>query len=401
MIATDIVDRILEIDTSSLLIRVKNDQGQTPLHCCAAQNVKEQRMILRALLDQDDKYNSAAYIQDNEGRTPLRIATLNSNFNGAKILIRSYPDCIEIVDNKGQNMVHLAANLGCIDKFRLFLRKAPKCDKLINEKDDEGNTPLHLLVATAPYLSITGVKFLLTRQRNLDVRAFNNKNLTAGDIIAAKDGLLPLDASTRNRRTSLIPEGKRIIPDVSKTEVAETTNTMNNNVVLQNKGSSEIEDRISRYKKMEETHLVVAALIATVSFAAAFTLPGGFDQSPGENIGLALLAKKTSFMVFLVSDTIAFTMSSIAVICYFSMASRSKSKSNLKGVETLSMVAYAFTTISLGALMLTFVTGVYTMVSRSSGLTSTVIVISLYYFILYLGLCVGSWRALWACSQRF
>ncbi|KAK9666802.1 hypothetical protein RND81_14G212300 [Saponaria officinalis] len=55
----DIVDRILKIETSSLLIRVKNDQGQTSLHACATENVKVQHTIMRALLDHDDEYNSA------------------------------------------------------------------------------------------------------------------------------------------------------------------------------------------------------------------------------------------------------------------------------------------------------------------------------------------------------
>ncbi|XP_074269812.1 uncharacterized protein LOC141592849 [Silene latifolia] len=159
----------------------KGPCGQTALHLAVMCGNKGQFFsVCFLLLDHDDEYNSAAYIQDNEGQTPIHIATQNSNFNGAKLLIRSYPDCIEIVDNKGQNVVHSAANLGCLNTFERFLRKVPKCDSLINEKDGDGNTPLHLLVATTPTLPIHGCFFklplFLKRHKNLNVRVFNNKN---------------------------------------------------------------------------------------------------------------------------------------------------------------------------------------------------------------------------------
>ena len=42
---------------------------------------------------------------------------------------------------------------------------------------------------------------------------------------------------------------------------------------------------------MNQGLMVVAALIATVSFTAVFTAPGGFDQSEGETQGTPLLLK--------------------------------------------------------------------------------------------------------------
>ena len=43
------------------------------------------------------------------------------------------------------------------------------------------------------------------------------------------------------------------------------------------KGSEEI----SKLKKTMESHMIVAALIATVTFAAGFTLPGGYIPDKG------------------------------------------------------------------------------------------------------------------------
>ncbi|KAK9666796.1 hypothetical protein RND81_14G211900 [Saponaria officinalis] len=285
----DIVDRILKTETSSLLIRVKNDQGETPLHVCAAQNVTVQHTIMRALLDHDDEYNSAVYIKDNEGRTALHIATRNFNFDGARMLVHSYPDCIEMVDNKGRNVVHFAANSVCPNAITQLLREVPKCDRLINEKDNDGNTPLHLLVATSPALIITNFFFTLSlfvwRNTNLDVWVFNDKNLTAGNIMVSSNNSL----TRMNLRSlsKLLPKGRRV-PNTA--EGGESANTIGN--VENNEGNPEkIEKRMNHLQKVGEIRLIVAALIATVSFTAGFTLPGGFDQSPGKTMGLAVLVK--------------------------------------------------------------------------------------------------------------
>ncbi|XP_074269810.1 protein ACCELERATED CELL DEATH 6-like [Silene latifolia] len=384
----DIVERILNIETSSLLIRVKNDQGQTPLHSCAARNVNEQLMILTALLDHDEEYNSAVYVKDNDGRTALHIATLNLNFNGAQMLIGSYPDCIEMVDNKGWNLVHFAANSGCIAIIEHLLREVPKCDRLINEKDNDGNTPLHLLVATSPTLPMNNfflkLPMFVRRNKNLDVMAFNDKNFTAGNIMVSNAGV---PRNKLRKLNKLLPKGRRI-PNIA--EDAGSINTIGS--VENSEGKpKKIQERIDYLQKVGETRLVVAALIATVSFTAGFTLPGGFDQSPGETIGLAVLVKKASFIVFLISNTIAFTLSSLAVICYFVLPTQTR----LMGAKSVSDYAYVLSTVSMGALMIAFVTGVYAVVSQSTALGLIIIAISLFYFFWYCFLLVKSFKAVW------
>ncbi|KAM3345507.1 hypothetical protein P3S68_025216 [Capsicum galapagoense] len=74
---------------------------------------------------------------------------------------------------------------------------------------------------------------------------------------------------------------------------------------------------------MEATqiHLVVATLLVTVTFAAGFTLPGGFESDlNSSNKGMAILIRETVFRAFVVSDTIAFTCSAGAVFNYFYIA---------------------------------------------------------------------------------
>jgi hypothetical protein len=61
--------------------------------------------------------------------------------------------------------------------------------------------------------------------------------------------------------------------------------------------------------------MLVATLIATVVFAAAFTVPGGNNQEKGTPI----FFKKNWFMVFFISDAIALLSSSTSILTFLSI----------------------------------------------------------------------------------
>lgn len=61
-----------------------------------------------------------------------------------------------------------------------------------------------------------------------------------------------------------------------------------------------------------KTGTIGSVLIATVAFAAAFTVPGGFIADDHPDAGTAIPAKKFAFRAFVVSDTMAFASSIIA-----------------------------------------------------------------------------------------
>ncbi|RVW69871.1 hypothetical protein CK203_060694 [Vitis vinifera] len=63
----------------------------------------------------------------------------------------------------------------------------------------------------------------------------------------------------------------------------------------------ERKEYISQLQKQGETHLIVSAFITTVTFAAGFTLLGGYKEDDGK----AILSKKAAFRAFVVTDTIA------------------------------------------------------------------------------------------------
>ncbi|XP_019253094.1 PREDICTED: protein ACCELERATED CELL DEATH 6-like, partial [Nicotiana attenuata] len=122
------------------------------------------------------------------------------------------------------------------------------------------------------------------------------------------------------------------------------------------------------------THLVVATLIVTITFAAGFTLPRGFDSNPGPNQGMAILIRKATFKAFVYTDTIAFVCSTGAVFSYFAMAVRVVLFAEIyTSVLSLYGLATLLQLLSMAAFVLAFVTGMFAILAHSMGVAVTAI----------------------------
>jgi hypothetical protein len=73
---------------------------------------------------------------------------------------------------------------------------------------------------------------------------------------------------------------------------------------------------------MTKDGTLASVLIATVAFAAAFTVPGGFIADDHAHAGTAILARRFAFRAFAVSDTIAFVCSIVATCFHIYGSSR-------------------------------------------------------------------------------
>lgn len=109
---------------------------------------------------------------------------------------------------------------------------------------------------------------------------------------------------------------------------------------------------------MYEVHLLVAVLVATVAFAAAFQLPGGYKPD-----GTPALMEETAFKCFLVFDTIAFCFS-VTTVYFLFYASRDgfRARSAFLYVSCLLMV------VSLIAMASAFASGMYLITSKTRAL---------------------------------
>ncbi|KAF9677674.1 hypothetical protein SADUNF_Sadunf08G0132000 [Salix dunnii] len=126
-------------------------------------------------------------------------------------------------------------------------------------------------------------------------------------------------------------------------------------------------------QRSRETHLIVAALIATVTFASGFTLPGGYNGD-GKDKGMVVLTnkKKAAFRAFVASDIIAMVLAISAVFIHFMSAIHNAE-------EIQDFLDSTITMLAVGAMVVAFVTGLYAELADSSGLA-----IAMCYWLLIL-----------------
>ena len=69
-------------------------------------------------------------------------------------------------------------------------------------------------------------------------------------------------------------------------------------------------------RHISSINLLVTTLIATVSFAAGITMPGGY-KSDGSDEGMANLRGKSAFKIFVIANAFAFCFSTISMFLHY------------------------------------------------------------------------------------
>lgn len=98
---------------------------------------------------------------------------------------------------------------------------------------------------------------------------------------------------------------------------------------------------------------VTAALLATVTFTAGFTVPGGFNQDKGTPI----LMRMAAFQVFMVSNLLAMCFSMMVLFCLLWVMTTGRKKESIMLLDVSVFLLQA----SFYATLLTFMMGVYVM----------------------------------------
>ncbi|XP_022732194.1 protein ACCELERATED CELL DEATH 6-like [Durio zibethinus] len=332
------------------LVKMQDDKQRTPLHYAAALGEYE---IVKLLLEWD---TSAAYQGDDNQQIPLHLAAENGQVNRLKILLDPCPDTIELLDNEQQNILHFAAKNGNIDAVS-FILKLPEMEDLVNAADMYGNTPLHLAAKNFH----SSIVYILTRNAKVDIRAINKSNETALAVVQSSD-----DRGMELQKHLTLKALKR----------SYAKRAINPNDVVDNEEFSYVEvGKVAerggkKSREMAQIISVMATLIATFTFTAAFTIPGGFINN-GPDEGMATLIRKSAFKAFVITDTIAMTSSMTAAVMVFWSSSRRNSESFM---DTLPF-AIGLTWISLVAMALAFVTGLFVVLAKTLWLGIVVCVI--------------------------
>ncbi|XP_056694504.1 ankyrin repeat-containing protein NPR4-like [Spinacia oleracea] len=100
--------------------------------------------------------------------------------------------------------------------------------------------------------------------------------------------------------------------------------------------------------------LVIAVLLATITFAAGFTVPGGFDEQNGDPV----LIRQAAFKVFIISDTYAMCCSMLALFSLIWVMTGRTSES----LKLIDLSVFVLQQLFYGT-TLAFMTSVYVAIS--------------------------------------
>ncbi|WZY72932.1 hypothetical protein YC2023_005172 [Brassica napus] len=305
------------METRPEMIKEVDSLGWTPLHYSVWLGKVE---ITRLLLQQD---SSAAYISDKEGQCPLHLAASTGQIEAYRELV-----------GKGRTSLHSAVISRKREIIDCILEMPEISLHLLNESDVDGNTPLHLSVV----YKWQAVLLLLLENKRVDKFVMNRNHLTAAELFYSQTQEISYEVTMAYyalQRYYKQPSQRQNIETKKKQEKAD------------------VEE--SNARTMYEIHLLVAVLVATVAFAAAFQIPGGYKPD-----GTPTLIEEAAFKCFLVFDTIAFCFS-VTTVYFLFYASRHgfRARSSFLYMSCLLMV------VSLIAMSSAFVSGMYLISSKS------------------------------------
>ncbi|OEL18381.1 hypothetical protein BAE44_0020600 [Dichanthelium oligosanthes] len=263
----------------------------------------------------------SAFQADNDGLLPVHVAASAGNLVAVIILLTKCPGCAGLRDSQGRTFLHTAVEKRSHNIVK-FVRMRPQFNSILNIQDNQGNTALHLAILEG-HLNIFQT---LIMNPHVRLNLPNHEEKTPMDLAESKAppgfyfgmhaqrrilGTLNfVNAQNGNCRRDRFKE--KLVPKLDKAEES---------------------------KKITEFAQIVgicSVLVATATFAAVFTMPGGLrtEDSSAEPpaaapspagrllIGTPLLAGKYAFDGFVLANTLAFSCSSIATfsLVYCGMA---------------------------------------------------------------------------------
>lgn len=321
----EVVDFLLE--SGSGLATISRSNGKTSLHSAARNGHVE---VVRALLDKEPGITVRT---DKKGQTPLHMAVKGQNLQIVEMLVMSDPTSINLVDTKGNSPLHIATRKGRFEIVRTLLSQNEidvlKINKVGETALDTAEKTNHPEIATL---------------------------LKDNGVITAKQ-LQQQQSSNGGGTKSSARELKQTVSDIKHEVHHQLEHTRQTRKRVQG-----IQKRLNKMhaeglNNAINSTTVVAVLIATVAFAAIFTVPGQYVDDPdnippGQSLGEANIAPNAAFLIFFLFDSVALFISLAVVVVQTSVVViESKAKKKMMAIiNKLMWLACVLITVAFLAL---------------------------------------------------
>ncbi|KAG8644407.1 protein ACCELERATED CELL DEATH 6 [Manihot esculenta] len=268
---------------------------------------KQAMELLRFLISEALK--GSVLEADNLLGPPTRIAAILGIQEFVTEMIRSYPVMVWLRNMAGENIFLLAVKHRQEKIFNLLYQMGTHNIFAASLVDDLGNNMLHLAGQLEPSIKMSGAA--LQMQRELQwFKEVEKVVQPSYKELTNNDRQTPRMVFTAEHK-DLVEKGEKWMKDTA-TSCA-----------------------------------TVAALVVTVVFAAAFTVPGGNNS----DVGIPIYLKETSFMIFAVSDTLGLFSSSTSLLMFLGiLTSRYSEEDFLRALPmrlSIGLIALFFSIASM------------------------------------------------------
>ncbi|KAF5184878.1 Ankyrin repeat-containing protein [Thalictrum thalictroides] len=317
------------------LVKETDDNGRTPLHFASGLGYLN---LVQMLLIHD---TSVTCLLDKTGSAPIHIAAHFGRVPIIQEFIRGQPDLIDLLDERCRNMLHIAIDHQQVSTVKYMLREQWVVG-LLNGKAKDGSTPLHRAVISGnPYIAN-----ILLKDKRVNLMVLNRKGYSAVDIAWSE---------RKKQGETCMREQALLLATLVHAAASSPWN--GHHLSFQRSISKEdiiiFAESSESFKQKADALLIVATLVATVTFAAGFTLPGGY-QSDGQYKGMATLQNLKQFNEFVTIDALGMYSSVGAVVMliwlHFVM--------NVRTMPIIFLIAQFLTSFSVVSMTRAFISAV-------------------------------------------
>ncbi|WJZ84434.1 hypothetical protein VitviT2T_004038 [Vitis vinifera] len=253
-------------------------------------DIEKEEKISQEIEGQNSQEKKGQNFQENEGRNyqesstnyeykksdeaPLFLATMSNIQDIVEETLVCHPQALEHINKEGMNILHVAILHRHIEIFDVVAKSELLARSLLSATDNKGNSLLHMVglkrksqaseKMQSPAFQLQKELLLFKKVKSACkmhlTKPLNKDNQTAEELFAARNERLHRDAKEWLMRTT-------------------------------------------------ENCTILSVFIATVAFAAAYTVPGG----PNQDTGIPILNSKPLFVVFILADVFSLTLALTSV----------------------------------------------------------------------------------------